>query len=70
MLKENIIFQGGIAFIAIKGALKIYHKQQRYIRQSQRKILDHIAAPPPTQASPPPATEPMPQPAAHSTPHQ
>jgi E3 ubiquitin-protein ligase MARCH5 len=29
-----------VAFITIKGALKIYHKQQQYVRQSQRKILD------------------------------
>lgn len=32
---------GGITFIAIKGCLKIYHKQQQYIRQCQRKILDY-----------------------------
>ncbi|XP_050304665.1 E3 ubiquitin-protein ligase MARCHF5-like isoform X2 [Anthonomus grandis grandis] len=32
---------GGLAFIAIKGCLKIYHKQQNYIRQCQRKILDY-----------------------------
>ncbi|KAK4875193.1 hypothetical protein RN001_011615 [Aquatica leii] len=32
---------GGLAFIAIKGCLKIYHKQQQYIRQCQRKILDY-----------------------------
>jgi len=31
---------GGITFILIKGALKIYHKQQQYIRQCQRKILE------------------------------
>jgi len=31
---------GGIAFIAIKGVLRIYFKQQQYIRQAQRKILD------------------------------
>lgn len=32
---------GGLTFIAVKGALRIYHKQQRYIRQCQRKILDY-----------------------------
>ncbi|KAJ9598959.1 hypothetical protein L9F63_010553 [Diploptera punctata] len=32
---------GGVAFITIKGALKIYHKQQQYVRQCQRKILDY-----------------------------
>ncbi|CAH1104167.1 unnamed protein product [Psylliodes chrysocephalus] len=32
---------GGLTFIAIKGCLKIYHKQQQYIRQCQRKILDY-----------------------------
>lgn len=35
---------GGITFIAIKGCLKIYHKQQQYIRQCQRKILDYTEA--------------------------
>lgn len=35
---------GGLTFIAIKGALRIYHKQQRYIRQCQRKILDYTDA--------------------------
>ncbi|KAB0794541.1 hypothetical protein PPYR_11380 [Photinus pyralis] len=34
---------GGLAFIGIKGCLKIYHKQQQYIRQCQRKILDYTA---------------------------
>lgn len=32
---------GGIAFITIKGVLKIYYKQQQYIRQAQRRIQDH-----------------------------
>ncbi|XP_046360605.1 E3 ubiquitin-protein ligase MARCHF5-like isoform X2 [Haliotis rufescens] len=31
---------GGIAFIAIKGVLKIYYKQQQYLRQANRIILD------------------------------
>ena len=32
--------QGGIAFVAIKGVLRIYFKQQQYTRQAQRLILD------------------------------
>ncbi|XP_066587388.1 E3 ubiquitin-protein ligase MARCHF5-like isoform X1 [Prorops nasuta] len=32
---------GGVAFIAIKGAFKIYHKQQQYVRQCQRRIMDY-----------------------------
>lgn len=32
--------QGGIAFVAIKGAFKVYFKQQQYLRQAHRKILD------------------------------
>lgn len=32
---------GGLTFIAVKGCLRIYHKQQQYIRQCQRKILDY-----------------------------
>lgn len=32
---------GGLTFILLKGCLKIYHKQQQYIRQCQRKILDY-----------------------------
>lgn len=35
---------GGLTFIAIKGCLRIYHKQQQYIRQCQRKILDYTEA--------------------------
>lgn len=31
---------GGIAFITIKGVLKIYYKQQQYQRQANRVILD------------------------------
>lgn len=38
-LKSN--FKGGVAFITIKGAFKIYHKQQQYIRQRQRRIMDY-----------------------------
>ncbi|XP_046817721.1 E3 ubiquitin-protein ligase MARCHF5 isoform X1 [Vespa crabro] len=32
---------GGVAFITIKGAFKIYHKQQQYVRQCQRRIMDY-----------------------------
>jgi hypothetical protein len=32
---------GGVTFIAVKGALKIYHKQHVYIRQCQRVIVDY-----------------------------
>lgn len=32
--------QGGIAFVAIKGAFKVYFKQQQYLRQAHRKILN------------------------------
>lgn len=32
---------GGITYITIKGALKIYHRQMLYIRHSSRKILDY-----------------------------
>lgn len=33
--------QGGIAFILIKGVLKVYYKQQKYIVQAKRKILNY-----------------------------
>ncbi|KOB75083.1 E3 ubiquitin-protein ligase MARCH5 [Operophtera brumata] len=32
---------GGLTYVTIKGALKIYHKQMLYIRHSSRKILDY-----------------------------
>ncbi|XP_069835102.1 E3 ubiquitin-protein ligase MARCHF5 isoform X3 [Dendropsophus ebraccatus] len=32
---------GGIAFVAIKGAFKVYFKQQQYLRQAHRKILNN-----------------------------
>eukprot|EP00063_Salmo_salar_P034858 XP_014009693.1 PREDICTED: E3 ubiquitin-protein ligase MARCH5-like isoform X3 [Salmo salar] len=31
---------GGIAFVAVKGAFKVYFKQQQYQRQAHRKILN------------------------------
>ncbi|CAH1783592.1 unnamed protein product [Owenia fusiformis] len=43
---------GGIGFITIKGALKIYFKQQQYIRQAQRKILDFDEETQPSTSSP------------------
>lgn len=33
--------QGGIAFVLIKGALKVYFKQQQYISQVNRQILNY-----------------------------
>lgn len=35
------VLQGGIAFVAIKGVLKIYYKQQQYLRQANRIIRDY-----------------------------
>lgn len=32
---------GGLAFIAVKGMLKIYFKQKLFIRKKQRKIVDY-----------------------------
>lgn len=32
---------GGLTYITVKGALKIYHKQMLYVRHSSRKILDY-----------------------------
>lgn len=33
--------QGGIAFVLIKGALKVYFKQQQYSIQANRYILNY-----------------------------
>lgn len=33
--------QGGIAFVLIKGILKVYFKQQQYIMQANRHILNY-----------------------------
>lgn len=33
--------QGGIAFVLIKGVLKVYFKQQQYIIQANRQILNY-----------------------------
>ena len=34
-------FQGGIAFVTIKGALKVFYKQQQFLRQAHRSIQDY-----------------------------
>lgn len=34
------VLVGGFAFVAIKGALKIYYRQKQYNRKKQRRILD------------------------------
>lgn len=39
---------GGVAFVALKGVLKIYYKQQQYIRQANRIVQNYDA---PTQDS-------------------
>lgn len=33
--------QGGIAFVLIKGAMKVYFKQQQFISQVNRQILNY-----------------------------
>jgi len=33
---------GGLSFLALKGVLKIYYKQQTIIRQYRRKVLDFV----------------------------
>lgn len=43
---------GGIGFITIKGMLKIYYKQQQYLRQANRVIRDYEEPQPPTQTQP------------------
>lgn len=37
---NNIALQGGLTFIVAKGFIKIYLRQQQYIRQSKRKVLN------------------------------
>lgn len=53
MEKVNVIcfWQGGIAFIAIKGVLKIYYKQSQYHRQANRVILDYNGEPFPASSA-------------------
>ncbi|KAI9552748.1 hypothetical protein GHT06_020628 [Daphnia sinensis] len=38
-------FFGGIAFLALKGVLKIYYKHQIFIRQHHRRVLDFAKQP-------------------------
>jgi hypothetical protein len=42
-IKNNVqrTLVGGIAFVAVKGILKIYFKQKQHVRKQQRKILDY-----------------------------
>ncbi len=54
--------QGGIAYITIKGAMRIYFKQQQYLRQAQRTILDYEEPEVPVVPNPPPP-QPADQPA-------
>lgn len=32
---------GGLTFVVLKGALKIYFKQKQFVRKKQRKIMDY-----------------------------
>ncbi len=43
-LKRTIL--GGLTYVAVKGVVRIYHRQHTYIRQCQRIILDHHELPP------------------------
>jgi len=36
-----ILFQGGMSFVAVKGVIRIYYKQQQYVRQAQRVVKDY-----------------------------
>ena len=43
-MKYNFFFQfqkGGIAFIGLKGIMKIYYKQQQFLRQAHRQIKNY-----------------------------
>ena len=42
---------GGFTFVAVKGVIKIYHKQHLYIRQCKRVILDFEEADPGSHTS-------------------
>ena len=46
-MQQHYHFQGGVAAITIKGVLRIYFKQQQFIRQSQRTILNYEEPTPP-----------------------
>jgi len=42
-LQKTIL--GGVMFLAVKGVMKLYYKQQQHVRQSQRQILDFDSKP-------------------------
>ena len=37
----DFLFQGGISFVAVKGVVRIYYKQQQYVRQAQRIVKNY-----------------------------
>lgn len=37
----DLLFQGGILFVAVKGSVRIYYKQQQYVRQAQRIVKNY-----------------------------
>lgn len=37
-----LLWQGGIAFVAVKGALKVYFRQQQYLIHANRCILNFV----------------------------
>ena len=37
----DLLFQGGISFVAVKGVVRIYYKQQQYVRQAQRIVKNY-----------------------------
>ena len=39
----SIFFQGGLVYVLTKGCLKMYYKQQQYLRLAKRKIRDYPA---------------------------
>ena len=41
MLMFILLFQGGISFVAVKGVVRIYYKQQQYVRQAQRIVKNY-----------------------------
>lgn len=36
-----LLFQGGISFVAVKGVVRIYYRQQQYVRQAQRIVKNY-----------------------------
>lgn len=44
---------GGLTFIVIKGILKIYHKQQKFVLQKARRVLDYVDRRPPRPSTMP-----------------